>query len=101
MSTLDGLLPVAAPVQSAATTASTAMTNTEPPKVEGDQKTGDPQSTAAVDNDIFDLDGIGGNMDLDMNLGNNGDGSSFDDMFYGGDNMEDVQFDDAFFGLSN
>ncbi|KAM0493989.1 hypothetical protein ACHAP9_008040 [Verticillium nonalfalfae] len=102
MSTLDGLLPVAAPVQSAATTASTAVTTTEPPKIEGDRKAGDPQSTAAVDNDIFDLDGIGGNMDLDMNLGNNGDGSSFDDMFYGGDNnMDDVQFDDAFFGLSN
>ncbi|KAM0334035.1 hypothetical protein ACHAQA_001055 [Verticillium albo-atrum] len=104
MPTIDNLLPAEAPMQpvttSAVSTAGAVAAVAEPVKPEDDQKSG--EQSAAPDNDIFDLDGIGGNMDLDMNLGNNGDGSSFDEMFYGGDaNMEDVQFDDAFFGLSN
>ncbi|KAM0270249.1 hypothetical protein ACHAQH_009506 [Verticillium albo-atrum] len=107
-STIVSLLPAEAPMQAATTdatdaggTGSAIPAAAEPLKVEDDHKTGEQPSAAVADNDIFDLDGIGGNMDLDINLVNNGGGSSFDDMFYAGDNMDDVQFDDAFFGLSN
>uniref|UniRef100_L2GGZ5 Uncharacterized protein n=1 Tax=Colletotrichum fructicola (strain Nara gc5) TaxID=1213859 RepID=L2GGZ5_COLFN len=53
--------------------------------------------------DLFNLDGNTSldEMDLDMNMGGDGgDGSTFDDMYFGDmTEMEHGKFDDAFFGI--
>ncbi|KAF6842663.1 hypothetical protein CMUS01_02855 [Colletotrichum musicola] len=71
-----------------------AMTNQEKPT--------EKQESTNLD-DLFNLESSAGleGMDLDINMsGDGGDGSTFDDMYFGDmTEMEHGKFDDAFFGI--
>ncbi|WYZ40265.1 hypothetical protein EsH8_IV_000606 [Colletotrichum jinshuiense] len=83
----------------AAAAAPTAPTSNQDKPAE--TKTEKQESTNL--DDLFNLDGNTSmeNMDLDMNMGGDGgDGSTFDDMYFGDmTEMEHGKFDDAFFGI--
>ncbi|OLN81601.1 hypothetical protein CCHL11_05518 [Colletotrichum chlorophyti] len=96
---LDNLLPQESAAKGAAPAPSEApATNQEKP---ADTKTEKQDSNL---DDLFNLDGNANmeSMDLDMSLGGEGggDGSTFDDMYFGDmTEMEHGKFDDAFFGI--
>ncbi|KAF6814368.1 hypothetical protein CSOJ01_04091 [Colletotrichum sojae] len=86
MGTVQAALATAAPAA--------AMTNQEKPT--------EKQESTNLD-DLFNLESSAGleGMDLDINMsGDGGDGSTFDDMYFGDmTEMEHGKFDDAFFGI--
>ncbi|KAF4413245.1 hypothetical protein CFRS1_v004052 [Colletotrichum fructicola] len=108
---LDNLLPPDnvnnAKADTAAQAAQAAPAASGPaPAVAGQEKPAEgkmeKQDSTNLD-DLFNLDGNTSldEMDLDMNMGGDGgDGSTFDDMYFGDmTEMEHGKFDDAFFGI--
>ncbi|TDZ41152.1 hypothetical protein CTRI78_v009896 [Colletotrichum trifolii] len=105
MLSLESLLPpdnaVKSEPQATASAAVPAPARTSNLDKPSEAKIEKPDSTNL--DDLFNLDGntnLDG-MDLDMNMsGEGGDGSTFDDMYFGDmTEMEHGKFDDAFFGI--
>ena len=107
MLSLDGLLPDGEALpEPGLTTVQAPQSQMDEPEEATHQPA---QDTSQQDADMFDLDGVTSldhGLDVDLDLGNAGDVSNFDDLFFGTENgqlglddMDDKAFDNDFFGL--